>query len=108
MFVFGPLWFVLLMLVIYYFVKRNSKANIPHMRQCPDCAELIKGEARVCRFCGRRLEITEAAMGSSRSDGNANKSCVNCGHLYNWHVGPDGSTVLCEKWSCGCSQFRPS
>lgn len=25
-------------------------------RKCPHCAELIKAEARVCRFCGRDVE----------------------------------------------------
>ena len=24
-------------------------------RRCPDCAERIRYEARVCRYCGRRL-----------------------------------------------------
>jgi hypothetical protein len=28
----------------------------PDERQCPHCAETIKREARVCRFCGRDLE----------------------------------------------------
>ena len=22
------------------------------MKQCPDCAEMVKDDARVCRFCG--------------------------------------------------------
>lgn len=26
-------------------------------RQCPDCAELVKSKARVCKHCGRDLEL---------------------------------------------------
>lgn len=30
---------------------------------CPDCAELIQADARVCRFCGHRLAPPPAASG---------------------------------------------
>lgn len=38
-------------------VSRVDQGPTPGVsRKCPHCAELIKSEARVCRFCGRDVE----------------------------------------------------
>ena len=61
----GLAWFVLTLLttplvtiVILALTDDLSKKDKPHPNthiKCPDCAELIKKEARVCKHCGCKL-----------------------------------------------------
>lgn len=37
------------------FKKNNESIGLEH-KKCPDCAELIKIEAKVCRYCGLRFD----------------------------------------------------
>ncbi|MCL5028859.1 MAG: zinc ribbon domain-containing protein, partial [Bacteroidetes bacterium] len=39
--------------------KYSNASNNVFEKKCPDCAEIIKAEAKMCRFCGRIFSETE-------------------------------------------------
>lgn len=42
----------------FYAYYSLDASTDPGMKKCPDCAEWVRGDARVCRFCGYRFEPT--------------------------------------------------
>jgi phage shock protein PspC (stress-responsive transcriptional regulator) len=41
----------------YKYEERLRQATAPAEKKCPDCAELVKAEARKCRFCGHEFDL---------------------------------------------------
>ena len=52
---------VLVAAVVIAIARRGSRevANVPNhtQKKCPDCAEFVRAEARVCKHCGYRFDV---------------------------------------------------
>jgi hypothetical protein len=61
-----PLWLGIPIWLLYQFgaaandkrLVRGVTNALATRRKCPDCAEMVQGEAKVCRYCGCKLEPT--------------------------------------------------
>ena len=56
----------------------NTRIASKESKKCPDCAESIKFEAKVCRYCGKEQDLS--IFVEKVIDHKVNFSC-NCGNL---------------------------
>jgi hypothetical protein len=66
------------------------------MRKCPHCAEAIRREATVCRYCGRDVSATKASEVVSAEDRLPLHTCPNCGAAYDLD-----KTPTCPQYGSG-------
>ena len=54
--IYGALFFIIA-LIHSIVIKSNDQAKLNEgLKRCPYCAEFIKAEAKVCRYCGKNFE----------------------------------------------------
>ena len=79
----GPLGVIIEALLPSQLMSAPQKAMMPELtRTCPECAETIKAEARLCRFCGTRIsedELPATVVGAGK--GAAPARCSGCGAM---------------------------
>lgn len=59
--------------------EKYNKEDEDFSRKCPFCAEMIKKEAIVCRFCNRDVEPIEMEKPSEQVNVQAAELCKKCG-----------------------------
>jgi RNA polymerase subunit RPABC4/transcription elongation factor Spt4 len=61
-------------------LKENERRQLEEgMKKCPYCAELIKGEAKVCRYCQRDLPMASVQEVDTAGGCDGPGECPNCG-----------------------------
>ena len=75
---------IVIVAVAHWFIKpskgKTKKLKKPESRKCPYCAETIKADALICRFCGSKLDpLPEPEPTANDEDDNSWKGVAKAG-----------------------------
>ena len=84
----------------------EARAMATDSKKCPRCAELVKREAQVCRFC--QFEFPAPEKSSLMAATNPPEKCPKCGLRYFHAVAGTDNQWECDNSSCSIRFLVPS
>ena len=86
--------------------KLEARALASDSKKCPQCAELVKVEAKICRFCQFTFpEIDRAALLIAKT--NPPGECPRCFGRYFHAIGDGAGTWKCDMPNCEITFLLP-
>jgi predicted amidophosphoribosyltransferase len=80
MFVFGPLWFVVTVMVIYYFLrKKPQKPVVQYVYNCSKCSAVVNYGSQFCSSCGLPVVFARYCSSCGSQISERARFCAQCG-----------------------------
>jgi uncharacterized membrane protein YvbJ len=95
MFIFGPLWFVVIVLVIRYLVKLSNREKpvVRNIYYCPKCTAVVNYGTQFCASCGTPIALGRcSSCGGEVSEGA--RFCAQCGTTAIEQLAPGPSSAM--------------
>lgn len=68
-FLLGPIGWLIVALMPSNEQQLKKRNPGPKQKKCPECAELVMADAKVCRYCGYRSPSAQVAQGTADESG---------------------------------------